>query len=502
MSILNRLYAWYGKRVVLTVLATFVTLLVVGVVVQIMRAKQDDAPIVERTAKSVTIARVRDIARAGMFRVVGTVEAVSEAKLQTEASGRITRVSVQLGDRVAAGTVIAMIENSRERASLLQAEGAYDAAVALNAQSEAGLAEAKIAVENVYRKSFTTSEIAINNLADELFSDPSGNISGIKIDAGGRAIELNETRRDIRAMLVEWEDDINTNFKDTTPEALLVKAERNTADVTSFITTLAQLIAAEDPSITFTADMLSAYKIRFEATRAALNGALSDISNERRAFEQAQLAASGKTTSLADAQLKSALGSLRAAQANYEKTLVRTPIAGTVNALYLKEGEFVAQNTPAALIANNGALEIQTAVGEDDAARLHVGDSVQIDGRATGTIARIAPGIDPLTGKIEVRITISEAAGLKNGSTVGVSFSQQEFVSTEITVPIVAVKMLPSAPVVFSVSDTNTLVAHQVVLGAVRGSAVVVLEGLTPDMEIITDARGMQEGELVTVTRP
>lgn len=500
MFILTRLYTWYGKRVVLGVLGALALLIIAGVALQVFRKDAAVAPLSTNDAKSVTVARVGDMAAGSSFRVVGTVEAVSEAKLQTEASGRITNVAVKLGDWVAAGTVIASIENSRERASLLQAEGMYDAVTAQSAQSEVGLDEARVGVENVYRKAFTTSEVAMNNLVDELFSDATSQISGFRLDANGRTLELVNTRRELRAMLAAWSADVAGNFALASPESLLRTAEQNTILINDFVTELAQIVVAQDPTTAFPEATLSSYESRFENTRGALNAMLADISHARSAYEQAALSASGMTTSLSDAQLKSALGSLRAAQANYEKTLVRTPIAGTVNALYLKAGEFVGPNAPAALIANNGALEIKTAVSEEDSALLHVGDTVSIDRKATGTIARIAPGIDPLTGKIEVRITITDALGLKNGSTVGISFSEQEEVAgADITVPIVAIKMLPSSPVVFSMNDEQKLVAHPVVLGEVRGSVVVVSEGLTRDMEIISDARGMQAGETVEV---
>ena len=70
--------------------------------------------------------------------------------------------------------------------------------------------------------------------------------------------------------------------------------------------------------------------------------------------------------------------------------------------------------------------------------------------------------------------------------------------STAITIPIVAIKITPSGPVVFTASST-TLVANPITLGAIFGSSVTIASGVTPDMDIVTDARGLSAGETVVI---
>jgi len=48
--------------------------------------------------------------------------------------------------------------------------------------------------------------------------------------------------------------------------------------------------------------------------------------------------------------------------------------------------------------------------------------------------------------------------------------------------------------------DADVLVAHEVTLGALLGERVVIASGLTPDMRIVVDARGLREGEKVEVS--
>ena len=75
------------------------------------------------------------------------VEAVSEANLQAETGGRITSVSVDVGDTVSAGKVLATIESSAQRAALVQAQGAYEAAVAAFLAGEVTYSEIAASIE-------------------------------------------------------------------------------------------------------------------------------------------------------------------------------------------------------------------------------------------------------------------------------------------------------------------------------------------------------------------
>ena len=247
----------------------------------------------------------------------------------------------------------------------------------------------------------------------------------------------------------------------------------------------------------------------FSSVRAGLIANLASIDNARtgltaaeEAINRAQIAGTGSQVSSADAQIKIALGSLRSAQANYEKTLVRTPITGVVNALYLKTGEYAGPSTPAAIIANNNqGLEVSTSVSQEESVLIKVGDEVKIDKVAKGTIAAIGGSIDPTTGKVAIKISVDENSTLQNGSTVSVVFTTEKSSDTsEVSIPLSAVKMTGSGPIVFTVdADKNTLIANPIVLGNIRGDVVVVTEGINRDTPIVTDGRGLKEGAEVTI---
>ncbi len=497
---LNRLYGWYGKRVVWGALIALI-LLVIAVIFVAQSGGSTNTDEVEKKLPSVTIKRVGDFSIDSAFSVVGVVRAVSEAQLQVEAAGRITAVNVQIGDSVSAGTVLASIENS-ERAQLLQAEGAYESALSSSLQSGVSLEEAQTDVRNTYRDTFSTADSAVRNTIDAFFVNPGEASSGFKLTGTGDAEEYNDIRREIEVELTKWSENISSDYRGLSEDTMLERAESTITTISNFAASLALLLNDTETTANFTDAEVAGYKVEMAQARGALDGALSAISGSRKNYEQAVISSASGATSGSSALVKSALGSLRGAQSQYEKTLVRTPIPGVVNAMYLKAGEYASNGQPAAIVANNGSLEISVALNEKDLDHVAIGDEVLINNTTIGVVTHTAPAVDPLTGKSEVKISVEENLGLKNGTTVSVNFSRDttETDTTTVIVPLKALKMLAAGSVAFGVDQNNTLIEYPVKLGSILGDSVEIIDGLTLDSEIITDARGLRAGDVVKVS--
>jgi RND family efflux transporter MFP subunit len=496
---LSRLYAWYGKRTVLVVCILVVILIIVGLSLGRDTEEKEEVAAVPTT---VVVRPVGELKTGSSFSVIGQVSALSEAKLQTEAGGRVTRVSVSIGDYVPAGTVLASIENGEEQASLLQAEGAYESALAGSKQSGVSLEQTKITARNTYRDTFTTAENTVYNLLDEFFINPGTNLSGFRLGGTGKAEEFNLRRTELQDELNKWSASLNnTTTLDET--AMLTYAESVITEINQFTADIYTVVTEVDEDTKFTDEVLASYKTRLAAARGTLAGSVTTLTSVKEGIRQAELAGSAIQNSQASASIKSALGNLRSAQARFEKTLVRSPISGMVNALYIKSGDYVTPGQAAALVANNGSLEVTTALGETDVAQLVVGDTVTINNSAPGKITKIAPAIDPLTQKAEVKISVDDALSLTNGTTVTVTFSRTKETPGEkdgpITLPLSAVKLLPSGSIVFGVSENDTLEAYPVTLGEILGESVEVVSGLTREQAIVVDVRGLKEGDTVLI---
>jgi multidrug efflux pump subunit AcrA (membrane-fusion protein) len=59
----------------------------------------------------------------------------------------------------------------------------------------------------------------------------------------------------------------------------------------------------------------------------------------------------------------------------------------------------------------------------------------------------------------------------------------------------------PREVYVFTVDSTSSLVSVPVELGTLLGEEVEIKTGLSPDMQIVKDARGLKPGDVVTINQ-
>jgi RND family efflux transporter MFP subunit len=476
-----------------------------------------DATEVTASLPQVTVLSVGELGADARFDTIGKVEAVSEANLQTEAGGRVTAVSVKVGDKISAGTVIASIENSAQRAQLVQAQGAYEAAAAGAAQGNVGVSEASTrltsaqnAAVSAYSTAFNSANgIMLNNI-DVFFGNPNSFLPGVKIDSQGKTDFLNNERIAFQQILPNWRAKSSALTTSGDLEGELKYARSQVDREIGMVDTFIAIFNQSGSVGGYSAAELQANSVTFTGLRASLIGtrsnldaALAGLSAAKDGVKRAELTAAGGQVSSADAQVKIALGSLQAAQSNYQKTIVRSPISGVVNALYLKSGDYVTPGKPAAIVANNAGLQIKTFINEADSANLNVGDAVTIEGTSAGVITAKAAALDPSNGKIAVVVGVNPDSTLTNGATVKVTFAQVSASkqTDKILIPLSALKITSDGSFVFTLEGDNKLKGVPVTQGQLFGDNVEILTGITKESRIITDARGLKDGQLVALTK-
>ena len=507
MKIINTLYGWYGKRNVYIVLGILVVL-VVSALTANKGAEEEEA---NDNTPLVTVGTALELSGSQSLQLIGTVRSVDEASIDSEVASRVTAVPATLGGSVQAGNIIVRLENASEYASLLQAEGAYEAALAAGAQSDSSLQSAETAlngvknnaVSSVQQAYTTTSGVVYSNL-DVFYRNPQTVSPSLQISTNGQGDYLRSERIALQDALEVWQQSSIALTNNSNLELAIASAESTTRRVISLLDIFIELTS--DSSIakdqingvqvgTYTSSLVSA-RANLNSTLSSLQSAETSLQNANESVAQAQIASTqGTDYSAANAQIKQALGSLRAAQANYEKTLLRTPISGVVQELNVQTGDFVSNFETVAKVVGAGGLEITTYVGDKDREAITVGQEVLIEGNTTGTITHIAPAVDSVTKKTEVRIG-TDSEGIKSGDTVRISITATE-TSSEVILPLTAVKLAAEDASIFTV-EGGILVAKRVALGTIRGGYVVITEGLSNTDTIVSDVRGLIAGQAVT----
>lgn len=471
--------------------------------------------------------------------LIGKVRSQTEATIRTEASGEIVGVYQRVGNFIGAGTVIAEIKNSSERALVLQAEGSVDQARASLQKIEGGTRDeqlsileitaanskesyesAKIATVNDLISVYADIDDAIRRKADQTFSNPGGErpifdllTSDFQLvtQVESNRIEITKiiNRESLSHSIISTEIDLAAEIATTKEELLFI---------TKFLEDLTLALNKAIPTASITESVIDSFRLDVSSARTSVNSLLSKLSatldnlNNKKAsldiaeknLELGLIGERAEDVAVGKASLKQAEGRLRSAQAGLEKTLLRSPISGTINTLSVERGDFVSMFELAATVSNNKALEIQAFITEEDKREIEVGGTVIVAKAYRGTVTSIAPGLDPITRKIEVKIKIEDSdVNLTHGTSVRISINRATAsASTDIErilIPLSALKVEASRIVVFTVDATQTLTAHEIIEGLIVGEKIIIESGLTPDMYIVTDARGLKEGQKVTL---
>jgi multidrug resistance efflux pump len=500
------------------IILAIIVLLILGFFIYHLRSSKTSAEL--NTFKTVTLIPLSSLSgNKSSLSTLGTVRSISEAKILTQSSGTIRSVNARVGSTVRPGAILAETDNASEAAVVLQAQGAYEGALASRSitnlssgNSSKNFEEAKNAARSTYRSSYTTLDTVLHTNVDTFFSGVTTGVDPAITIQAWVVKDLPQRRHAISDAMDIYQANIQ-NAEKTDPEVLLTESYTTATNLSLFLTDLARAAQSQDSGAT------QAQLSNLGIARASIDGLLQGLSGARDAYRGKKTAATigseqststGAQTASADAQVKQALGALRGAQAILERTRIRSPLGGTINFFPIRVGEYVTPFTHVATVAQNGALEVVSYVSEADREKFSVGEKVFVEETIEGIVTSIAPALDPITKQTEVHVGISGKSNLVTGSSVRITSSAQNkkvptknqtvSTSTPLTLlPLSAVKLRADARVIFTVNSEGRLVAQNVAVGQVRGETIEVTTPLDKALLIVGDARGLAEGERVTV---
>jgi multidrug resistance efflux pump len=535
----------YAKRRPRTILVgVAVVVVLIGLYAMFGGGKTAVAPTNEALVPQVSVATLGALQVNGKPVVLlGEVRSVSQAELRAQKSGEVTGVNVRAGQFVGAGTVLVTIENAGERAAVLQAQGAVAAAEAglarINngaraedrasagagaASAKVSLAQAKENAQSAYTSAFSAVQDAVLAKSDTFFTNPytvapSFRVSSATFDER-RALE--SERAAIGTMLDAWKTEAGTPLAESALDSNLGQAQDRLDRVKRFLDRVAYFVSKQEVTADRTSATIAGQNALILAARQGIDGARASVSGARTGLAGAKSANTVASLSqskltvgerpedvqAAQAGVTSARGILAGATAALEKSLIRSPISGTVTSLSVGQGDFASNGQNMAVVANEGAREIVAFVSEDVRNTIAPGMKVLVDGQYDGVITSADPGLDPNTKLARVTVGVPKDVALTNGSFVEVAVSQDTATTTtKVTkpkqtgwyIPVAAIKVLPTGLALFTVADDGTLKAQEIHEGTIVGDRMLIQDKLSAELRIVTDVRGRIEGEKVTI---
>lgn len=231
-------------------------------------------------------------------------------------------------------------------------------------------------------------------------------------------------------------------------------------------------------------------------------------------ISQTQFDTQENTLKNAQAQVTQAQAALAVARNQAEYTTLRADHAGVITTISAEAGQVVSAGQAIAMLARDGAIEVEIAVPENRVGDYAVGTPAVLEpwaaagNRLAGHLREIAPEADRMTRTYRVRVSVDgDAAALKLGQTTRVYFTSAEGANRQV-VPLSALSESTGKAAVFVV-DARTHQVHltPVEVAAYREQGVVLAAGIEPNQWIVTaGVHKLRDGDAITpvdsVNRP
>jgi len=179
---------------------------------------------------------------------------------------------------------------------------------------------------------------------------------------------------------------------------------------------------------------------------------------------------------------------------SYDMGVIRSPVAGTVIEKSITPGQLLsAGDTPCFTVADLSRVWVMAQIFGPDLGSVRVGDSAEVDPDTgakslSGTVANVAPEVDPTTQSVLARVVVENPGDLlKRQMYVGVHIRSAD-AHTALLVPVSAVlRDDENLPFVYVLAADGGYARRAVDLGYRDGDRQVITKGIKPGDKVVVD---------------
>ena len=449
----------------------------------------------------------------------GDVAPIQNPDLAFTAGGRVTYIPVTVGQRVAAGTVLATLDTSilganlqTAQAQLAQVEApprAVDIASAQTAvtQAQQNSANAYAIFPTTLLGAVTKASAAVM-MTDQFFNYPDNSAPSLMTTYGsdydGRTRVSNE-RSALNDELATWQSATaalsSAPLNASDAQARTNDSLAHLAHVRAFLEDLATVVRStavtpQTSQATINAGLatITAAVGNIDGITLSVQQAQQGLASSELAVQQANDALTSKQTGATSQAIAIARAQVNAAAAVLQQSEIIAPFSGTVAAVAVKAGDVVAPNTIALSLVPDGTYQVEVQVSELDTAKLATGDTADItldafgSGKTfSGTVASIATAPITVAGSPSYKVVIAldskdptVAVGMHANVTIHAAGKDQTLI-----VPKSAVTTDGSESIVLKKQGSGT-VRTVVTTGLEDANSVEILSGLSAGDQVAT----------------
>lgn len=428
-----------------------------------------------------------------------TIESVVVAEAQVRAKtyslapermGRIAAVHVREGDRVDAGQVLIVLDDSEAQQALSQRQAAVRTAQRTVAEARSAYEAARVAVDAAIARARAGVRVAEAGLRDakrgtrqELIAQSE---HALEL---ARAVEAECSRKLERAERLYAEGVYSLAARDA------VRTEHQIA--------VARLSEAEDSLLLLRAgprpEDADHARARLEAARVDLRAAQSQTRELQLRRDQ---------VASATARVAEARAAVNQAQAEIARYSIKSPVSGSVVSVFVEPGMMASPSQASLALASREDVHVEAEVRSEDIAAVTPGQRVELllpgqsSSTRSGIVERLAAQAEPKPDSaIRTRIVrcrirvVGDSASLVPGQELDVRFKTRRV--NVLAVPTGAIALDGAAPSVWLIEDGST-VRKIVELGATDGEWIEIISGLRDAAAVLSPIpTGLTEGQRV-----
>lgn len=340
--------------------------------------------------------------------VSGKVKPVNDANLAFEKTGKVSRISVKVGDKVYAGQELISLDSESAYADYLKAKSTVlseqakldellkGATVEEVALRETEVSNARIALKNAENNlsnkiedAYIKSDDAIRNNIDSLFSNPKSNNPQINIFITDTTLknEINSGRYDIEVFLNKW---ALSDFS-VKPENIS-NTEQSLYKMREFLDKVALAVNTMSSNSSLSQTTIDTYKSSVSSARTNITTAITNLSTAEEKYNTSKgtLAVAERNLAVTksgstEEQIKSQEARVLQYKAEEQRTLselnklsLRSPINGIVTKQDAKLGETVTSGSLVVSVISSGLYEIEANVSEVSVGKVSIGNKVSV----------------------------------------------------------------------------------------------------------------------------
>lgn len=343
--------------------------------------------------------------------VSGKVVAARDVDLSFVQGGRVTKVNVAVGDRVAIDTVLAETANSDLKATVLQKQAILESEAARLqalkngtrpeeiaiaetdlASKRTQLTQSRQALIDAMQEAYVVSEDTVRTKVDIFFNNPKTNPQLTFTSANAQFDDSLESGRiAIEQALVEWKALLPL----LSPQSDLARETGRVQELLIFMSSyLEQANYTLNQAVPFgvnTATVLGGYATGIATGRVSMSNATAAFTTAVTAVKSAESAVSTSLDTLAlrkagvvqadiDAQasqVKAARAVVDDAKAKLEETVIKSPFEGIITKVEAKVGAIAQAQVPQFSMISEGNYQIESYVPEINIALVEVGDTAE-----------------------------------------------------------------------------------------------------------------------------